>query len=100
LAEREKHGALIDTRLLARVYLELQGGKDRALDFTSTTTAVDPHGDLRKTVYGARPRPLQSRLSGAERAEHERFVAGLKGDVIWRRFGSAYSSNSPGNSPG
>ena len=33
LAEREKHGALIDTRLLAMVYLELQGGKDRALEF-------------------------------------------------------------------
>ena len=32
LAEREKHGALIDTRLLAMVYLELQGGKERGLD--------------------------------------------------------------------
>ena len=32
LAEREKHGALIDARLLAGVYLELQGGRERGLD--------------------------------------------------------------------
>src|SRR3954470_1142192 len=34
LAEREKHGALIDCRLLAQVYLELSGGKERALDLS------------------------------------------------------------------
>ena len=34
LAEREKHGALIDARLLAAVYLELKGGKERGLDFS------------------------------------------------------------------
>ena len=31
LAEREKHGALIDAKLLASVYLELQGGRERRL---------------------------------------------------------------------
>ena len=34
LAEREKHGALIDAQLLANVYLELQGGRERGLDLT------------------------------------------------------------------
>jgi DNA polymerase-3 subunit epsilon len=86
LAEREKHGALIDTRLLAMVYLELQGGKDRALDFAPAAAMTDDDGALVRTVYGARPRPLQPRLSDAERTAHANFIAGLKGEVIWRRF--------------
>src|SRR5476651_1297828 len=32
LVEREKHGALVDTKLLANVYLELQGGRERGFD--------------------------------------------------------------------
>ena len=32
LAERDKHGALIDARLLAEVYLELHGGRERGLE--------------------------------------------------------------------
>lgn len=37
LSSREKHGALIDTRLLAQVYLELMGGKEPSL-----VLAADP----------------------------------------------------------
>ncbi len=88
LAEREKHGALIDTRLLAMVYLELQGGKDRALDLAPAPAARDEDGALVKTVYAARPRPLRPRLTEAEQVAHDAFVAGLKGEVIWRRFGT------------
>ena len=33
-AERDKHGALIDCKLLAQVYLELFGGRERGLDLT------------------------------------------------------------------
>jgi len=90
LAEREKHGALIDTQLLAMVYLELRGGKDRALDFAPLTAVINDDAEaVSKAVYGARPRPLQPRLTEVERVAHEHFVAGLKGDVIWRRFGFA-----------
>lgn len=32
LASRDKHGALVDARLLADVYLELNGGRQRSLD--------------------------------------------------------------------
>ena len=35
LAEREKHGALIDARLLAAVYLELRGGREAGLDLVA-----------------------------------------------------------------
>ncbi len=40
LAEREKHGALIDCRLLAQVYLELRGGRERGLDLAPKAEAA------------------------------------------------------------
>jgi DNA polymerase-3 subunit epsilon len=87
LADREKHGALIDTRLLAMVYLELRGGKDRALDLTiPVEKGLSKEGDMAKATYGPRPRVLAPRLNAADRAAHEAFIDSLKGDVIWRRF--------------
>jgi DNA polymerase-3 subunit epsilon len=89
LAEREKHGALIDTKLLAMVYLELQGGKDRALELVQAQVKTNSEDlPIQSTAYGARPRPLAPRLSDAEQAAHAAFVATLKGEVLWRRFGA------------
>ncbi len=86
LAEREKHGALIDTRLLALVYLELQGGKERALEFS--TLAEDAAAAARGPAhYGARPRPLAPRSTDAERERHAAWVAtALKGQPLWLRL--------------
>ena len=85
LAEREKHGALIDTRLLAMVYLELQGGKERGLDFAIVTKAEKEQVMIAAAVaYGARPRPLASRATQQELADHLAFVEGtLKDQAIW-----------------
>jgi len=89
LAEREKHGALIDARLLAGVYLELRGGRERRLDLEQA--AARGVGEMiAQATYGARPRPLAPRLTDAERAAHEAFVAHeLKGAAVWLRFGGA-----------
>ncbi|MBN9564962.1 MAG: DNA polymerase III subunit epsilon [Alphaproteobacteria bacterium] len=38
LSRRSKHGALLDAELLAEVYLELKGGKQHGLGFTSIET--------------------------------------------------------------
>ena len=84
LAEREKHGALIDCKLLAQVYLELSGGRERALELHTATmkTAVAVAGAA--TAYGVRPRPLASRLTEEEAAAHAAFVADvLKDKAIW-----------------
>jgi DNA polymerase-3 subunit epsilon len=87
LAEREKHGALIDARLLAMVYLELQGGKERALDLTGAPAVRTIGPSTLAAPYGARPRPLAPRSTEAERAAHEAFVRGsLKGKAVWLKF--------------
>jgi len=89
-SEREKHGALVDTRLLSLVYLELQGGKERALDLTpvskgASTNAVNTAtGQPRPASYGPRPRALPTRLTADEQEAHAAFVAKhLKDQAIW-----------------
>ncbi|MER2508769.1 MAG: DNA polymerase III subunit epsilon, partial [Amaricoccus sp.] len=55
-SSREKHGALLDSELLAEVYLELIGGRQPDLSLTMTATA-DAAISL-DWVAPARPRPL------------------------------------------
>jgi DNA polymerase-3 subunit epsilon len=87
LADREKHGALIDTRLLAGVYLELRGGRERKLELTPQTLRAAVA--LAKTAaYGARSRPLAPRSTEEERAAHAEFVrTNLKDKAVWLKMG-------------
>jgi len=88
LAEREKHGALIDCRLLAAVYLELSGGRERGLDLSARVVAAATNQLAERSVYGPRPRPLQPRSTEAERAAHAEFVKGvLKDGGLWAGLG-------------
>ena len=89
LAEREKHGALIDTRLLAMVYLELQGGKERGLDLGGPArSAAAMASGAQAGSYGPRPRPLAPRSTPQERAAHLQFVhTQLKDRAVWLQHG-------------
>lgn len=87
-AERDEkgHGALLDSELLARVYIELTGGKQARL-FTATTGSFDGvPGEAPTAPNYARPRPLASRLTDEELAAHEAFIAEL-GEAVWARVG-------------
>ena len=88
LSEREKHGALIDARLLAAVYLELKGGRALTLELTTREMAAQAIAVARAAVYGARPRPLPFRSTEAERELHAQFVREvMKTDELWSKFG-------------
>lgn len=87
LAEREKHGALIDARLLAEVYLELQGGRERGLELAPQIARAMVI-EAARTEYGQRPRPLAARSTEAERAAHLEFIrANLKDEALWFKLG-------------
>jgi DNA polymerase-3 subunit epsilon len=84
LSGRAKHGALIDTRLLAKVYLELKGGQQpdlglaaRAAEAQATRSAA-----ITRTARPARPHEA----SEAERAAHQTMVGALK-DPLWAKVG-------------
>jgi len=87
LSEREKHGALIDAKLLAAVYLELKGGRERRLELSSAVM-VNAVAVASKNEYGARPRPLAFRSTDAEREIHAAFIRDkVKGEELWGKFG-------------
>ena len=90
---REKHGALLDCELLAEVYLELMGGRQQGLGL-DPASPVDPPtatGDPARTGTGyhppPRPRPLPSRITEAETAAHDAFIAELGERALWRARG-------------
>ncbi|MGL4280989.1 MAG: DNA polymerase III subunit epsilon [Albidovulum sp.] len=82
---REKHGALLDSELLAEVYLELIGG--RQPDFGLSVSA-STEGPAATEAWRPRPRPapLPSRLAPAEAEAHAAFVASMGEASIWKRF--------------
>lgn len=80
------HGALLDARMLAEVYLQLKGGRERklALDDVEEGPRTDTPA-LRFTPRPQRPAPLTSRLTASEAAAHATFVEELGPGALWRR---------------
>lgn len=84
VSARTKHGALLDAQLLAEVYLDLRGGRQRRL-------GLDGAGDVRArapapTAWPAlspRPEPLPLLLSAKDREAHLRFVQDALSDALW-----------------
>ncbi len=86
-SSRTLHGALLDSEILAEVYLELIGGKqpDFGLSNVSNTMSSDgtPSQDWRPSK---RPTPLPSRLTDIEKAAHQAFVEKLGDTALWKKF--------------
>ncbi len=81
---QDHHGALVDARLLAEVYLELIGGRQSSLDF-----AVADDGSRPAAVEERRLEPRPPRAHAATPEEIERHEAFLKQHVpnaIWHRI--------------
>lgn len=83
-SKRTKHGALLDSELLAEVYLELIGGRQTALVLEATTKKKATTVVAAQITF-QRPVPLPSRLSEEERAAHAAFVAGLGDHALWKQ---------------
>ena len=79
LSERELHGAALDCRLLADVYIELLGGRQPGLDFlVAGTGAIISLDQSPRPVRAARPHAP----AAAELAAHQTLLGILK-DPIW-----------------
>jgi DNA polymerase-3 subunit epsilon len=78
LSARTTHNALLDCRLLAEVYVELTGGRQRGLALTAEDGGSDA---VVYAIGGPRtPRPIVP--DAAELAAHAAFVARLR-DPLW-----------------
>lgn len=82
---REKHGALLDSEILAEVYLELLGGRQPGLVLGTAppdeADIVTPRVSRKVTV---RPKPLPSLLSDKEKAAHAAFIDTLGDSPLWK----------------
>ena len=76
LSQRTKHGALIDAELLARVYVELTGGRQIGFDLATAAVATEIRVDTVTFV------PRDHQASPAELERHAAFLATLK-DPVW-----------------
>lgn len=80
---RTLHGALLDSEILAEVYLELIGG--RQPDFGLSTQPQRKEGDTSVDwTPKPRPTPLPSRISQDEAAAHAEFVSKLGDGAVWK----------------
>lgn len=87
-SSREKHGALLDSEILAEVYLELVGGRQPDLVLSSGPARTAGPASLgAATTWRPRPRPspLPPLLTPEEEAAHTAFVAKLGDGAIWLR---------------
>lgn len=84
---REKHGALLDSELLAEVYIELVGGKQARLsldvDQADGYSGGNGAGEAAARTVRPRPNPLPSRLAADEISAHAELVARLGDKALW-----------------
>jgi DNA polymerase-3 subunit epsilon len=84
-SKRDKHGALLDSELLADVYLELIGGRQAALSLSTISITsramIMPSGIVRQ-----RPLPLASRLTEIEIVAHKALIAELGEKALWNEL--------------
>lgn len=84
------HGALIDARILAEVYLQLRGGREQRLAFDAGDVAARGASAPRMAQFTPRqqrPTPLAPRLTSEDAAAHAAFVAGLGSGALWLKLG-------------
>jgi DNA polymerase-3 subunit epsilon len=84
-SNRTLHGALLDSEILAEVYLELIGG--RQPDFGLGTAAIKTANtaDAQDWRPTARPNALPPRITNEEAAAHTAFIESLGDGVLWNR---------------
>jgi DNA polymerase-3 subunit epsilon len=78
---RTKHGALVDSEILAEVYLHLNGGRQFGMTL-SPETVDNPLISVGK--YGSRLFTVRSTTQ--EREAHAAFIQGLGPKAIWQRY--------------
>ena len=84
IRERDGHGALLDSELLASVYVELTGGAQAGLGFDAEEKAT--RGSTVRKAAPKRDAPAPILITDDERGAHADFIAGMGGGSVWARI--------------
>lgn len=90
-SSRTLHGALLDSEILAEVYLELIGGRQPDLVLAAGNERQSQSGSSDNWRPTPRPTPLPSRITEKETAAHDAFVEKLGDGAIWKKFNGSVS---------
>ena len=82
-SNRKLHGALLDSELLAEVYLELIGGKEPDLALAVEKKATNQSNEEVNGSIEKREKALKSRLTEEEQIKHKNFIETLKVKPLW-----------------
>ena len=86
-SNRTYHGALLDSELLADVYLELTGQRQANLELANeSSTEQQQQTSHSKTSAKKRKTPLKSRLTNKEEEAHAAFLETMKTEPLWKQF--------------
>lgn len=89
-SHRTLHGALLDSEILAEVYLELIGGRQPGLVLSSDPSGPRDSAQADGADWRPRPRPvpLAPRITAQEAAAHADFVDSLGDGALWKTLGA------------
>lgn len=85
-SSRELHGALLDSYILAQVYLELIGGLQPNFELDSNLRFSDKLGvsdNINVVTNFIRAKPLPNRISKKEIIDHKKFIESINGSEKW-----------------
>lgn len=85
-SNRTLHGALLDSEILAEVYLELLGGRQPGLVLANSGGSTSG-GSEETWCATKRPTPLAPRITEDEAKAHATFVEKLGEDALWSKLG-------------
>ena len=88
-SRRTLHGALLDSEILAEVYLELIGGRQAGLALVAENRISGAEGIAAMVSAVRRPVPLPSRVSAEAQAAHNALVASMGAEAIWAEYAAS-----------
>lgn len=87
-SNRTLHGALLDSEILAEVYLELIGGRQPDFALANQAASSSGQGIEEEWRPARRPKDLPSRITPEEATSHQAFVDKLGDDALWKKLAS------------
>lgn len=85
-SRRTLHGALLDSEILADVYLELIGGRQVGLALVAESALSGAAGVAALAPARPRPQPLARHVDETESAAHRRLIESLGPNALWAAY--------------
>jgi len=82
-SNRSLHGALLDSELLAEVYLELVGGKEPDLELSTNAVKITNDNKNNLSIVPVRKNKLKPRITDIDEKDHKDFLDSFPKESLW-----------------